>query len=103
MNFCLVGSQERKVLEKYRGSRFFLMQSLATLRISELFDVIVDYPDSMPALADLKECLAHTHQHSDAVTSLAEAIDARLLKPGADTANIIQVGTRRRQRAQAPH
>ena len=71
--------------------RFFLMQSLATLRISELFDVIVDYPDSMPALADLKECLAHTHQHSDAVTSLAEAIDARLLKPGADTANIIQV------------
>jgi anaphase-promoting complex subunit 2 len=71
--------------------RFFLMQSLATLRISELFDIIVDYPDSLPALGDLKECLLHTHQHADAVASLAEAIETRLLKPGADTAGIIQV------------
>ena len=67
------------------------MQSLATLRISELFDMIKDYPDSLPALTDLKECLTHTHQHADAVAVLAEAIDSRLLKPGADTANIIQV------------
>ena len=40
---------------------------------------------------DLKGCLIHTHQHADAVAVLADAIDARLLKPGADTANIIQV------------
>ena len=53
--------------------------------------MIVDYPDSLPALVDLKECLVHTHQHQDAVATLAEAIDSRLLKPGADTANIIQV------------
>ena len=67
------------------------MHSLATLRTSELFDLIVDYPDSLPALADLKECLVHTHQYAEAVQALAEAIDTRLLKPGADTANIIQV------------
>ena len=79
-------------LQQWLGRlRFFLMQSLATLRIGELFDLIVDYPDSLPALADLKECLSHTHMHADAVASLADAIDARLLKPGADTANIIQV------------
>ena len=71
--------------------RFFMMQSLASLRIQELFDIIVDFPDSLPALVDLKECLVHTHQHQDAVAVLAEAIEARLLKPGADTANIIQV------------
>jgi anaphase-promoting complex subunit 2 len=53
--------------------------------------MIVDYPDSLPALVDLKECLSHTHQHADAVAVLASAIEARLLKPGADTANIIQV------------
>ena len=42
--------------------RFFLMQALATLRISELFDLIVDYPDSLPALADLKVRLSlHPH------------------------------------------
>ena len=71
--------------------RFFLMQALATLRISELFDMIVDYPDSLPALADLKECLSHTHQHQDAVHVLADAIEARLLKPGTKTTDIIQV------------
>ena len=33
----------------------------------------------------------HTHQHKEVVSSLTAAIDARLLKPGADTSNIIQV------------
>ena len=71
--------------------QFFLRQSLGSLRICELFDLIVDYPDSMPAILDLKECLIHTHQHADAVAVLAEAIELRLLMPGADTANIIEV------------
>ena len=71
--------------------RFFLMQALATLRISELFDMIVDYPDSLPALNDLKACLEHTHQHEEAVKSLQDAIESRLLKPGTNTENIIQV------------
>jgi len=71
--------------------RFFFLQSLASLRISELFDVIVDYPDSLPALEDLKECLQQTHQHSDIVTGLGAATELRLLKPGVDTSNIIQV------------
>uniref|UniRef100_A0A7S0IYA2 Anaphase-promoting complex subunit 2 n=1 Tax=Calcidiscus leptoporus TaxID=127549 RepID=A0A7S0IYA2_9EUKA len=71
--------------------RFFFMQALASLRISELFDIVVDYPESLPALDDLRECLQHTHQHADVVASLGAAIEARLLKPGADTSNIIQV------------
>jgi hypothetical protein len=71
--------------------RFFLFQSLASLRIQELFDLIKEYPDSLPAISDLKACLIRTHQHSEAAQVLARAIDSRLLKPGADTANIIQV------------
>lgn len=43
------------LLQKLAGLRFFLMESLATLRIHELFDLIVDYPDSLPALTDLRE------------------------------------------------
>ena len=65
--------------------RFFFMQSMATLRTSELFDMIIDYPDSLPALSDLKETLQHTHTHAQLSASLAEAIDTRLLKPGTDT------------------
>ena len=45
----------------------------------------------MPAILDLRECLSHTQQHADAVRALSTAIDARLLLPGVDTANIIQV------------
>jgi anaphase-promoting complex subunit 2 len=101
-----------------RGSRlqFFLRQALGSLRIGELFDLIVDFPDSMPAILDLRECLSHTQQHADAVRALSAAIEARLhacahhgapsspqvralsaaiearlLLPGVDTANIIQV------------
>ena len=53
--------------------------------------MIIDYPDSVPALSDLRETLQHTHQHTEMVTSLSEAIDARLLKPGTDTSKIISV------------
>jgi anaphase-promoting complex subunit 2 len=28
------------------------------LRVSEIFDIVVDYPDSEPALIDLKECMS---------------------------------------------
>ena len=53
--------------------------------------MIVDYPDSLPALDDLQKCLEHTHQHDETVLSLSRSIDARLLHPGADTANILQI------------
>lgn len=33
---------------------FHLFKTLCDLRISELFDIIVEYPDSLPALKDLK-------------------------------------------------
>ena len=71
--------------------RFFFMESLTTLRSSQLFDIIIDYPDSLPAIVDLRECLQHTHQHAEVVSSLTDAFDQRLLKPGTDTSKIIQV------------
>ena len=36
---------------------FFLHESVAKARIRRLFDVIVEFPDSKPALEDLKECM----------------------------------------------
>lgn len=61
------------------------------MRIGELFDIIVDFPESSPAIDDLRVCLQRTQQHADTVNGLGEALEARLLKPGADTSNIIQV------------
>jgi anaphase-promoting complex subunit 2 len=67
-------------------------QTLAETRIGELFDIVVDFPDSAAAIDDLRACLQRTQQHGDAVSGLGEALEARLLKPGADTSNVIQVG-----------
>ena len=39
-------------------------------RISELFDIIVEFPESTPALEDLKDCLKHTDQHTQLIASL---------------------------------
>lgn len=41
--------------------------------IEEIFDIIIDYPDSKLALEDLKECLARVDQRSQLVQSLRKA------------------------------
>ncbi|ORY03191.1 hypothetical protein K493DRAFT_207320, partial [Basidiobolus meristosporus CBS 931.73] len=58
-------------------------------RIAELFDIIVDYPDSEPALHDLKSCMLKVDSRSYLVTSLANSLRKRLLHPGANTSDII--------------
>ena len=58
---------------------FFLSPSLSVMhtlthfshyRIKELFDIIVEYPDSSPALHDLRECLEHADIRNELKTSL---------------------------------
>ncbi|KAG9012906.1 hypothetical protein FRB94_004716 [Tulasnella sp. JGI-2019a] len=66
-----------------------MCEALAKLRISEIFDIIVDYPTSSPALLDLKECLFQTGTRKELVQSLRTANKKRLLHPGADTKDII--------------
>lgn len=55
----------------------------------EIFDIIVDFPESMGALQDLKECLARVDQRADLVQALRHANNKRLLHPGADTKDIL--------------
>jgi anaphase-promoting complex subunit 2 len=69
--------------------QLFLYETLANLRISEMFDIIIDFPDSEPALDDLKAALSRTHQYPQLVTSLQQTFERRLLHPGANTSDII--------------
>ena len=52
---------------------FFAHECFASMRISEMFDIIIDFPDSMPALEDLRECLSKTHQLPSLIQSLSQA------------------------------
>ena len=47
-----------------------------------MFDIVVDYPDSRPAVQDVKDCLAHTNLHRKFVAGFKQAIAERLLHAG---------------------
>ncbi|KAJ3907968.1 hypothetical protein F5879DRAFT_939513 [Lentinula edodes] len=73
------------------GSRFdfHMAKTLCDLRTKEIFDIIIDFPDSSGALQDLKECLHRVDQRASLVHTLRKANRKRLLHPGADTRLIL--------------
>ena len=66
-----------------------LHTALGSMRIEELFDIIVDFPDSQPALADLGACLEHTTLAPTLEASFSAALQRRLLHAGAATPDIL--------------
>lgn len=68
---------------------WYIYSSLFKLRISELFDLIVEFPDSTPAVQDLALCLSKNEQKNTLIKNLMRQIRKRLLHPGADTRDII--------------
>merc|ERR1719357_1737200 len=58
-------------------------------RIEQLFNIIIEFPDSQPALEDLRDCLGQTDLRSHLTTSLKQVLDAKLLHPGVNTADIL--------------
>ncbi|KAG8366371.1 hypothetical protein BUALT_Bualt17G0072800 [Buddleja alternifolia] len=68
---------------------YFAYETLQDLRIAKLFEIIVDYPDSSPAIEDLKQCLEYTGQHSKLVDSFIASLKYRLLTAGASTNDIL--------------
>ena len=53
--------------------------------------MIKEYPDSQPALIDLKRILAYTERQSLLTNSLKTQFDRRLLIAGANTKTVITV------------
>eukprot|EP00045_Choanoeca_perplexa_P010505 m.106333 g.106333 ORF g.106333 m.106333 type:complete len:719 (+) comp15301_c0_seq1:82-2238(+) len=62
---------------------------LGLRRIAQLFDIVVEWPDSQPCLLDLQACLQHTDLRPRLVEDFKAALSKRLLHPGAQTADII--------------
>ncbi|CAI5787350.1 anaphase-promoting complex subunit 2 [Podarcis lilfordi] len=84
------GGAEAAPLRRWRChvQRFFYRLYTA-MRIEELFGIIRDFPDSKPAIEDLKFCLERTNQRQHLLTSLKSALEMRLLHPGVNTSDII--------------
>ncbi|TFK26875.1 ubiquitin-protein ligase [Coprinopsis marcescibilis] len=84
-------TEEARSMLQGVGSRFdfHINKTLCDLRTREIFDIIIDFPDSMGALQDLKECLQRVDQRGALVKTLRKANAKRLLHPGADTKLIL--------------
>nr|GEW34118.1 anaphase-promoting complex subunit 2 [Tanacetum cinerariifolium] len=68
---------------------YFAYETLQDLRIAKLFEIIMDYPDSAPAIDDLKQRLEYTGQHSKLVDSFISSLRYWLLTAGASTNDIL--------------
>ncbi|RKP36389.1 hypothetical protein BJ085DRAFT_21761 [Dimargaris cristalligena] len=66
-----------------------LYQRFGDLRIGELFNIIVEYPDSLPAVEDLRTCLGRIGGKMDAAIALRADVEKRLLQQGANTQDIL--------------
>jgi hypothetical protein len=68
-------AEEAKGMLQGAGSRFdfHINKTLCDLRTREIFDIIIDFPDSMGALQDLRECLQRVDQRANLVQALRKA------------------------------
>jgi len=66
-------------------------ETFVEVRIREAFDMVRDFPDSVPALLDLRRCLARTGRSAPLVRALRQQLARRLLIAGAHTRDVIQV------------
>ncbi|GAA6105749.1 anaphase-promoting complex subunit 2 [Tachysurus ichikawai] len=80
------------ILQRWRcHMQQFFCRIYVNMRIDELFSIIRDFPESTPAVEDLKFCLERTNQRQQLLNSLKSAFETRLLHPGVHTSDIITV------------
>ncbi|GAA5869819.1 hypothetical protein JCM3774_000505 [Rhodotorula dairenensis] len=84
------GDDAKKFLKPtFSRFEYHIHKILCQLRTTELFDIILAFPSSQPALEDLKICLQKTDQRSLLVARLRAQLSERLLHPGVDTKDVI--------------
>ncbi|KAL2266604.1 hypothetical protein VTJ83DRAFT_5956 [Remersonia thermophila] len=63
---------------------------LAALRIQELFDIALAWPDSRPALEDLRATITTPARRKQLTDGFSKALQRRLLHPGCSTLQILR-------------
>uniref|UniRef100_A0A914UZ69 Anaphase-promoting complex subunit 2 n=1 Tax=Plectus sambesii TaxID=2011161 RepID=A0A914UZ69_9BILA len=71
----------------------FLFDSVGRRLISQLFDIVVDFPDSSPALQDLTTCLDRALLRAHLTDSLQRDVSQRLLHIGVNTDDVLNAYT----------
>ena len=67
-----------KAFEQWCGRlNFKLLSTFCDLRITEMFNAIRDYEESIPMMRDMKKCLKRTHQHKELAEALRISLQTR--------------------------
>lgn len=87
----------KDVLKEFRIKlEYYLYETYAHIIIDQFFTVIIDFPDSKPAIDDLKICLDKIDLRVYLVKSLKDVLEKRLLHPGVNTRKYTYVEHKRR-------
>ncbi|XP_055387072.1 anaphase-promoting complex subunit 2 [Condylostylus longicornis] len=68
---------------------YYLWETYGKIIIEQFFSIIIDYPDSQPAIDDLKVCLEKIDLRQHLITTLKQSLEVRLLHPGVNTMDIL--------------
>ncbi|XP_017045172.1 anaphase-promoting complex subunit 2 [Drosophila ficusphila] len=68
---------------------YFMYETFAQSVIGQFFSIIIDYPDSIPAIDDLKICMEKIDMRAYLTESLRNSLEARILHPGVNTMDIL--------------
>ncbi|CAG9789189.1 unnamed protein product [Diatraea saccharalis] len=80
---------QNAIMQFKKKLSYYLYYSYTKLRIEQLFNIIIEYPDSQPAVDDIKLCLDKTDLRSTLCKRLQSALETRLLHPGVNTTDIL--------------
>ncbi|RPA75810.1 hypothetical protein BJ508DRAFT_311624 [Ascobolus immersus RN42] len=67
------------------------INKLGSLRVGELFDIVIDWPDSLGGIEDLREYITTPESRLHLTNTFIDSMNTRLLHPGAATADILRV------------
>ena len=85
----LVGSSEQSWLDWCKDH---VLECFIRCRMDEMFGIIAEYPESHPAVSELASCLSRRPElYGPFAISLQQSLVRRLLHPGANTWQIIDV------------
>lgn len=80
----------QNAISKFRQKlSYFMHHSYTMLRIDQLFNIIIEYPDSLPAVEDIRIGLQMTDLRPTLCRKLQSALETRLLHPGVNTPDIL--------------
>ncbi|XP_065366967.1 anaphase-promoting complex subunit 2 [Calliphora vicina] len=68
---------------------FYVYENFALSVINQFFSIIIDFPDSIPAIEDLKICMEKINLRRQIINTLKTSLEARILHPGVNTMDIL--------------